>query len=173
MATSSTESGLHDRPSKRKRPGERVVRPEPQLDAAEAEAEAEDGDEDGDEDIEFEDVAIPVPTVQTITRDSDDDEDDEDIQLEDVPLGDFVSSEANEDRPQELDLNLSAQRAAMSILAVPWRGGRRSAKEKKNVARRHIRCTSCASCHTSNSETAGVMTPKCTTPSNHYYLGVW
>ncbi|KAL7810022.1 hypothetical protein V8C44DRAFT_123326 [Trichoderma aethiopicum] len=78
--------------------------------------EEEEGQEDDDE-MEFEDVAIPEPTVQTLELDSDDEEDDEDeaLQFEDVQ---FNMPLANEDsgsqEPQELELNLSAQKSAMT-----------------------------------------------------------
>ncbi|PTB69132.1 Rad4-domain-containing protein [Trichoderma citrinoviride] len=77
----------------------------------------EEEDEDDDEDMEFEDVAIPEPTVQTVELDSEDDEDDEDeaLQFEDVqfnmPLPD---EDSGSQEPKELELNLSAQKSAMT-----------------------------------------------------------
>jgi xeroderma pigmentosum group C-complementing protein len=76
-----------------------------------------DEEDEDDDDAEFEDVAIPEPTIQTAELGSDEDEDDEDddLRFEDVDLmmslpdGDSESQE-----PKELELNLSAQKSAMT-----------------------------------------------------------
>jgi xeroderma pigmentosum group C-complementing protein len=79
-----------------------------------------DGDEEAEEDddeMEFEDVAIPEPTLQTLELDSDDDEEDEDeaLQFEDVQFNMPLPDEASQSQePQELELNLSAQKSAMT-----------------------------------------------------------
>ena len=123
VATAAS-SGSPERPAKRKRPGEKIVRIQPQ-------AEAVDQEVDEDDDIQFEDVPIPEPTVQTMTKDSDDEDDDEEddnLQFEDVDLGALAGGASENERPQELDLNLTAQRAAM---APP----RRAIERRKAIGR--------------------------------------
>lgn len=74
-------------------------------------------EEEEDDEMEFEDVAIPEPTVQTVELDSDDDSDEEDeaLQFEDgqfnMPLLDEASGSQE---PKDLELNLSAQKSAMT-----------------------------------------------------------
>ena len=117
------ETTTPERPLKRRRPGERptpkaeakpvepAVIPKP-IDKTDHNDEGE-YDDDDDEELEFEDVELPQPTVQTITRDSDD-EDDEHLELEDIAFdsqGAFSSAVSGD---IQLDLNLSAQKAAMA-----------------------------------------------------------
>ncbi|KAH0492873.1 hypothetical protein TgHK011_007802 [Trichoderma gracile] len=75
-------------------------------------------EEDDDDEMEFEDVAIPEPTVQTLELDSDDDEEedeDEALQFEDVQFNMPLPDEASQSQePKELELNLSAQKSAMT-----------------------------------------------------------
>ncbi|KOS20065.1 DNA repair protein rhp41 [Escovopsis weberi] len=106
-------SAADERPLKRRRAGTRT-----------RDNDTEEGQESGDdEDVEFEDVEIPAPSVQTMERDSDEDsededEDDSDIQFEDVSLSTHLEKPASpnegsaSDAPRELELNLSAQKAA-------------------------------------------------------------
>ncbi|KAK3402218.1 hypothetical protein B0T20DRAFT_370404 [Sordaria brevicollis] len=111
------EATTPERPLKRRRPGER---PTPKAETKPTTIpeptntdQNNNADDDDDEDLEFEDVEIPKPTVQTITRDSDD-EDDEDLEMEDIAFdsnGAFPSGMAGD---VQLDLNLSAQKAAMA-----------------------------------------------------------
>lgn len=125
------ETGSSVRPLKRRKPGSGVV---PKLDekvllaeAAEKPAHQEkgyvgDGDGDGeigddsDEDVEFQDVVIPVPTVQTMEWDSDDEDDEDDdgeVHFEDVDFTAHLQKSVPEaEQPQQLELNLSAQKSA-------------------------------------------------------------
>ena len=127
---------------KRKRPRERST----QTPAAEGsrqqengprrEEDAEDDDDDDEDDgVEFEDVSLPTPTLQTITRNSDDEEeneggDDEDVPFEDVDF-DFEALQSIPaplgDQPMDLNLNLTAQKEAMTP--------RRSADRRKPVTK--------------------------------------
>jgi len=113
-------------PLKRKRPGERrasrpTVEPSKKKETSVYQGDGDDdGDDDEDEEIEFEDVSLPAPTLQTITKDSDEeddeeeDDDDDEIRFEDVTLDAPGSTPVPpSDQPKALDLNLSAQRAAM------------------------------------------------------------
>lgn len=75
----------------------------------------EESADDDDEDIAFEDVPLLPPTMQTMELDSDDEDDEEDegMAFEDV---DFTSplknSSTEKQAPQDLELNLTAERAA-------------------------------------------------------------
>lgn len=74
-------------------------------------------DEEDDDDAEFEDVAIPEPTIQTVELGSDEDEDDEDedLRFEDVDLMvPLLDGDSKPQEPKELELNLSAQKSAMT-----------------------------------------------------------
>lgn len=114
------EATTPERPLKRRRPGER---PTPKVETKPVEPTVipepmkmdhnNEEEDDDDEELEFEDVELPQPTLQTITRDSDD-EDDEELELEDIAFdsqGAFSSAIAGD---VQLDLNLSAQKAAMA-----------------------------------------------------------
>ncbi|KAK3365450.1 hypothetical protein B0H63DRAFT_536923, partial [Podospora didyma] len=128
--------GLEQRPLKRKRPGEKGV-PSRQKEALvlskpeEAGQNADDSDDD-DDDVEFEDVIIPAPTVQTMVRESDDDDDDVVFEDVDVDPGGLLSASAaageGQSKDMVLDLNLSAQRNAMTE-------SRRAADRRKPVTR--------------------------------------
>lgn len=77
----------------------------------------EEDDEEEDEDIEFEDVALPAPTIQTMELGSEDEDDeDDDIQLDDIDFSQLESaaSAAKDDGPKDLELNLTAQQAALT-----------------------------------------------------------
>lgn len=74
-------------------------------------------DEDEDDDAEFEDVAIPEPTIQTVELGSDEEEDDEDedLRFQDVDLMmPLTDGDSESQEPRELELNLSAQKSAMT-----------------------------------------------------------
>lgn len=73
--------------------------------------------EDEDDDAEFEDVAIPEPTIQTVELGSDEDEEDEDedLRFEDVDLVmPLPDGDSESQAPRDLELNLSAQKSAMT-----------------------------------------------------------
>lgn len=120
-------------PLKRKRPGQRSA-PRPAVGTTRTlEDDVQQGDDDEEDGIEFEDVSLPSPTLQTITRDSDEEEEEDDDDYGDIRFDDVtaVSTESSpvppSDQPRELDLNLSAQRAAMIT--------RRSADRRKPVTK--------------------------------------
>ncbi|KAL0469514.1 Rad4 domain-containing protein [Neurospora intermedia] len=119
VAEDVPEATTPERPLKRRRPGERQppkVETKPVKSTVIPESittDHDDPEDDDDEELEFEDVELPPPTLQTITRDSDD-EDDEELELEDIAFdsqGAFSSAVAGD---VQLDLNLSAQKAAMA-----------------------------------------------------------
>lgn len=94
-------------------------------------------DDEEEEDAEFEDVAIPEPTVQTLELGSDeeDDDDDEDLQFEDVDLLIPVpDGDSGPQEPKELELNLSAQKSAMT--AAKQAADRRKPISKEERQRR-------------------------------------
>lgn len=122
-----------ERPIKRRRPGERTqpTSSEPEAKnqhdvngkAAAGAAQEETSDHD-DDDAEFLDVPLPPAQVQTMEKDSDDDSDDDDedddLIFEDVNLNgalernkDIGASSSSTD-PKELELNLTAQKAAIT-----------------------------------------------------------
>lgn len=108
------EATTPERPLKRRRPGER---PTPKVETKptvvpEPTKTDDNDDDDDDEDLEFEDVELLQPTVQTITRDSDD-EDDEDLELEEIAFDSGAAFPSAMAGDVQLDLNLSAQKAAM------------------------------------------------------------
>lgn len=123
----STTRNTQSPPLKRKRPGERpptrpAAKPSRQSEASAPTGDVDDdGDgDDDDENIEFEDVSLPTPTLQTIMRDSEEEEDeedgdDDDIRFEDVSFeGPGSTSVPSSDQPKDLNLNLTAQKAAMT-----------------------------------------------------------
>ncbi|KAL2019901.1 hypothetical protein VTK56DRAFT_9076 [Thermocarpiscus australiensis] len=141
-ALASQETGVSERPLKRKRPGEGRVRSDaPKEDSLlfakrgdQKHGQAISDDSAEDEDLEFEDV-LPAPTVQTIVKESDDEDDDEDdIAFEDVEIEPGMSSAAAAgEHPTELSLDLSAHMAGMT----PRRGAdRRKALSKEEKERR-------------------------------------
>jgi len=95
-----------------KRPGQRPD-PAPRISSGPGPVDVED-DDDSDEDIEFEDVQLPAPVMQTTELDSEDSESDEDEALfEDVRLDlSALESPSEENKPKDLELNLSAHQAA-------------------------------------------------------------
>lgn len=81
-------------------------------------AASQDGDNDEDDedeaDVQFEDVALPEPTMQTMDRDSDSDEE-PDVEFEDVDFTPLPRDEGpTADTPKDLELNLTAEKAAAS-----------------------------------------------------------
>ena len=78
----------------------------------------EDNDEedDSDEGIDFQDVQLPPPTMQTLEKDSDEESDDDDgAAFEDVDFSAALNSSPStkdETREKDMELNLTAQRAA-------------------------------------------------------------
>ena len=145
------DTDVTERPSKRKRPGERrVIRTDtPKEDAARItnRSNRKPGlavleDADHDENLEFDEVVLPTPTVQTIERESDDEDEDE-IDFEDVVIEPAVSSPAAAgEESKGLSLDLSAHLAAMG----PRRADRRKAisrdeKERRiQVHKMHLLC---------------------------------
>lgn len=123
---SSRRRSSPDRPLKRRRPGPKAqgktTDGEPNTNAAagsaatDPDAAGEDDDDDDDDDVEFEDVALPAPTVQTMEMASDDDEgsedDDEGMMFEDVDFAAPLKDTESKDKQKELEINLSAQKAA-------------------------------------------------------------
>ncbi|SPN99013.1 related to xeroderma pigmentosum group C complementing factor [Cephalotrichum gorgonifer] len=86
--------------------------------------------EDEEEGVEFEDVEIPKPTIQTVYMESDEEEDSEDddggLVFEDIDFNVPTPDEKAPNDPEKtMELNLSAQKAAMT----PTRG-RAGAKKK-------------------------------------------
>lgn len=110
--------------------------PSPRGEERVAEAQT-DGDSD-EEGVEFEDVEIPKPTIQTTYMGSEDEESDEDdgIAFEDVDFNVPPPDEkaAGPSEAKAMELNLTAQRAAMS----PAKGRRPKKKPltKEEKARR-------------------------------------
>ncbi|KAL7938721.1 hypothetical protein V8C35DRAFT_86385 [Trichoderma chlorosporum] len=89
----------------------------PGKEAPKRELDQQSDSDDEEDDAEFEDVAIPEPTIQTVELDSDEDEDDEDedLQFEDVDLlTQLPDGDLEQQEPKELELNLSAQKSAMT-----------------------------------------------------------
>jgi xeroderma pigmentosum group C-complementing protein len=91
------------------------------------------GDDEEEEDetgIEFENVKLPAPTIQTMLRESDDEDDDDDMHFEDVLIdpGGPVSAVPAGGQDGELNLNLSAQKAAMTTL-------RKTVERRKAITR--------------------------------------
>lgn len=125
VVSQQQQQGSTERPLKRRRAGPKPGEDEAAWAVRDKEKDGSDEDEEG---LEFEDVALPAPTIQTLERDSDEDED-EDIEFEDVdftaPLHNEISA-AHESK--DLELNLSAERAA----ATRSKGG---AERRKPITR--------------------------------------
>ncbi|KAL6875224.1 hypothetical protein J3F83DRAFT_730386 [Trichoderma novae-zelandiae] len=108
--------------------------------------EEEEEEDDDDDDVEFEDVAIPEPTVQTVELDSEDEEDDEDedIQFEDVQFTmPLLDGDSKSQEPKELELNLSAQKSAMTSKQGADRRKPLTKEEKErriNIHKTHLLC---------------------------------
>ncbi|KAK3902278.1 hypothetical protein C8A05DRAFT_44265 [Staphylotrichum tortipilum] len=142
------DTGVQERPAKRRRPGQ--GRPTGVQLSKDSVATASDrfahSDDDGDKDSLFEDM--PTPTLQTMLKDSGD-EDDDGIDFEDVAIQPAASSVATSTRAGEgpsstggLNLDLSAHLANMT----PRRADRRKPMSKEEKARRvevhklHVLC---------------------------------
>lgn len=136
------DNGEDEPPTKRRRPGERIklavastsssaiTGANTNVNAAQERSE----DEEEDEDVEFLDVPLPPTQVQTMERDSEDESEDEeeDLVFEDVfnaalEKSRDASSSAAAD-PKELELNLTAERAAITP-------SKRNADRKKPITR--------------------------------------
>lgn len=116
----------------------------------EGEGEEDPGGEDDDEEgIEFEDVEIPKPTIQTTymgSEDEDSEDDDDGVVFEDVdfnaPAPDEKAAEPSEAKAMEL--NLTAQRAAMSPARKRGQKKKPLTKEEKalrvDVHKTHLLC---------------------------------
>lgn len=107
--------------------------------------EQQDDSDDDEEDAEFEDVAIPEPTVQTVELESDEEEDeDEDLNFEDVGL--FIplpDGDSEQQEPKELELNLSAQKSAMTSKQGPDRRRPVTKEERErriDIHKTHLIC---------------------------------
>ncbi|RFU76739.1 hypothetical protein TARUN_5542 [Trichoderma arundinaceum] len=105
-----------------------------------------DVDEDEEEDVEFEDVIIPEPVVQTVELGSDeeDDDEDEDLHFEDVDLMIPMPDGGSElPEPKELELNLSAQKSAMTPQQVADRRRPLTKEERErrlDIHKTHLLC---------------------------------
>lgn len=112
--------------------------PKPELDQ-------KDDSDDEEEDAEFEDVAIPEPTVQTVELESDEEEDeDEDMNFEDVDLlFPLPDGDSEQQEPKELELNLSAQKSAMTSKQGPDRRRPITKEERErriDIHKTHLLC---------------------------------
>ncbi|KAI1486821.1 hypothetical protein F5X96DRAFT_653150 [Biscogniauxia mediterranea] len=132
-----------ERPTKRKRPGEKNNGRSQESEATPIKTESrheqqtsETGDVDSDADIDFEDVSIPVATIQTVYRDSDEEEesDEDEIAFEDVdlPLPDLGSGPP-EDVPGHLELNLSARTQETSRKTIDRRKPINKAEKDRRI----------------------------------------
>lgn len=112
---SPQRQGDPGRPLKRRRAGTEHARDQASPGAGRSSGKNLDASEDDDEEgVYFEDVALPTPTVQTMDRHSDDD-DDEDIEFEDVDFSAYFEAGGSAaEAPKDLELNLSAEKAASS-----------------------------------------------------------
>ncbi|KAI0204610.1 Rad4-domain-containing protein [Astrocystis sublimbata] len=122
---SASATATEERPTKRKRPGQRVgpppQNPQPPLNKPKGKEEirpegsavggGDDDDDDDDDNVEFEDVALPDPTMQTVYRDSDEEDDEVDQELfEDIDFSAHASAtSAIADTSKDLELDLSAR----------------------------------------------------------------
>ncbi|KAL2105856.1 hypothetical protein VUR80DRAFT_7635 [Thermomyces stellatus] len=96
----------------------------------------QDDDEEG---IEFEDVEIPKPTIQTMymgSEDEDSEEEDNAVGFEDIDLNVPVPDEkgAAPSEPKAMELNLTAQKAAMS--PAKRKGPKKKPLSREEKARR-------------------------------------
>ncbi|KAK0383855.1 hypothetical protein NLU13_9766 [Sarocladium strictum] len=127
-----------ERPLKRRRRNDRTAvgkaseKAPPETDKVQEADGHDEGDDGDDEDIAFEDVPLPPATVQTMELDSDEDSDDEDGG---VAFDDFLftsplkeSSIPTTQGPQDLELNLTAEKAA----STP---SKRSAERRKALSK--------------------------------------
>jgi xeroderma pigmentosum group C-complementing protein len=114
-------STFEERPTKRKRPGQRRdevnlgLKPSLENPGRENIVDPEERQDEGEsaDDIEFEDVVLPTPTIQTVYRDSDEEEEEEEDDgevFEDVDFSTHASAtDAVQDTLQDLELDLSAR----------------------------------------------------------------
>ncbi|KAI0450774.1 Rad4-domain-containing protein [Xylaria acuta] len=109
----TSTSAPEQRPTKRKRPGQRRDEPIQTLKQSPEKPSREEivDPEESADDVEFEDVALPSPTIQTVYRDSDEEDEEEDeVTFEDVDFSAHTSAiGAVQDTPQDLELDLSAR----------------------------------------------------------------
>ncbi|TQV97729.1 nitrilase [Cordyceps javanica] len=148
--SASRDSTNGEPPLKRRRPGRPEVSQELQGGSEPIAAAQESSSED--DGVEFLDVPLPPAQVQTIERDSEDDseEDEEDVILEDINFptapetsGNTASSAA-EPEAQELELNLTAQKAAN----MPTKGStdrrkpitKEERERRLNIHKMHLLC---------------------------------
>ncbi|KAI5922781.1 hypothetical protein F4810DRAFT_711093 [Camillea tinctor] len=135
-----------ERPTKRKRPGERNDGPPLET----KEQTIEPGDVDSEEEgLDFEDVSIPTATIQTVYRDSDEEEDsDEDegedeIAFEDVdlPLPDLEPG-PTENAPGDLELNFSARTKESDRKTIDRRKPINKAEKERRIEihKTHLLC---------------------------------
>ncbi|KAM3515104.1 hypothetical protein MY11210_001222 [Beauveria gryllotalpidicola] len=149
-------SAPRDRISSEPRPKRRRAGKQGPSQALQAESDtvaaAQESSDDQDENVEFFDVPLPPAQVQTIERDSgdDSDEDEEDLMFQDVDLvaalekGKDIASSAAEPRAQDLELNLTAQKAANAASKRNAERRKPITKEERdrrlNVHKMHLLC---------------------------------
>ncbi|KAM3532503.1 hypothetical protein MY4038_003981 [Beauveria bassiana] len=138
-------------PLKRRRAGKQGPSEEPQA-GSDTVAAIQESSDDEDENVEFYDVPLPPAQVQTIERDSEDDsdEDEEDLVFQDVDLvaalekGKDIASSVAEPRAQDLELNLTAQKAANAASKRNAERRKPITKEERdrrlNVHKMHLLC---------------------------------
>lgn len=108
----------------------------------------DEGEDESDEDVDFQDVPLPPPTMQTLEKDSDEESDDEDgAAFEDVDFAAALNSSPStkdESKDKDMELNLTAQRAATT--PTKKAGDRRKPISKEERDRRveihkvHVLC---------------------------------
>lgn len=136
-----------ERPTKRRRPGQRNDdrSQKPTATIVEKKVEKEESEED-DDDIEFEDVQLPVAAVQTIERDTDeedDDDDDDDVAFENVDLSSLdIDSAPVQDSQKYLELDLSAHTTATPRKVIDRRKPISKAEKDRRVEihKTHLLC---------------------------------
>ncbi|KAJ8120247.1 hypothetical protein ONZ43_g2996 [Nemania bipapillata] len=145
-----------ERPTKRKRPGQRrdedtpAVKPPPEnLGRAKSVdlAERKDEDESAD-DMEFEDVTLPAATIQTVYRDSDEEEEEEEDDgdgeiFEDVDFSAHtLTADGLQEIPQDLELDLSARTKSTSTKITDRRKPINKAEKGRRIEihKTHLLC---------------------------------
>ncbi|KAI0602117.1 hypothetical protein F4775DRAFT_301402 [Biscogniauxia sp. FL1348] len=150
-----------ERPTKRKRPGERSdgrsqeTEAAPMKTASKQEQQAnETGDVDSDEEgMDFEDVSIPAATIQTVYRDSDEEEESEEDEMafEDVDLllpdlgsgpAEDVPGDVPGDVPRDLELNFTARTQDTSRKTIDRRKPINKAEKNRRIEihKTHLLC---------------------------------
>ncbi|CEJ90970.1 hypothetical protein VHEMI06719 [[Torrubiella] hemipterigena] len=105
----------------------------------------EPSEAESDEDMEFEDVALPEINVQTMEMDSEDDDDsDEDADFEDIGINIAEAPKSQNALGADLELNLTAQKAALAPAKNAAERRRPISKEERekrtHIHKTHILC---------------------------------